>query len=179
MVQLFWHLTPVDKAAAYFFFPPHSEVARLIYEMKYHDRPDVGEDLGRLMAAEMQMAGFFDDIDLLVPVPLSPKRLRQRGYNQSEQLARGISQITGLPVCSGALKRRHFHASQTRLRRLERLDNVDHQFFLADDRLLAHRHVLLIDDVCTTGATLRASADALAGIEGIRISILTLAFTQH
>lgn len=179
MVQLFWHLTPVEKAAAYFYYEAKSEVTQLIYDMKYHDRPDIGEDLGRLMAVEMQMAGFFDDIDLLVPVPLSPKRMRQRGYNQSEQLARGISQITRLSVCSGVLKRHHFHASQTQLRRLERQANVSHQFYCVNAQKLAHRHVLLIDDVCTTGATLRACANALSGIEGIRISVLTLAFTKH
>ena len=98
MAQLFWHLTPIERAAALLYYEPHSELASLIYDLKYHDRPDIGEDMGRLMANEMQLAHFFDDIDVLLPVPLSRKRLRQRGYNQSEQLAIGISDITHLPV---------------------------------------------------------------------------------
>ena len=94
MAQLFWHLTPIKRAAALLYYEPHSELARLIYDLKYHDRPDIGEDMGRLMANEMQLARFFDGIDVLLPVPLSRKRLRQRGYNQSEQLAIGVSDIT-------------------------------------------------------------------------------------
>ena len=70
MAQLFWHLSPVEQAAALIFYEPHSEVAQLIYDLKYHDRPDIGEDMGRLMAGEMQLAHLFDGIDLLLPVPL-------------------------------------------------------------------------------------------------------------
>ena len=179
MVQMFWHLTPVRQAAAFIYYEPQSEVARIVYDLKYRDRPDIGEDMGRMMAAEMQLAGFFDGIDLLLPVPLSRKRLRQRGYNQSEQLARGISDITHLPVDTTALQRRHFLQSQTHLSHMERLKNVDNQFRVRNTEPLRHRHVLLIDDVCTTGATLRACADALGCIEGIRISILTLGFTKR
>ena len=178
MAQMFWHLTPVERAAALLYYEPHSELARLIYDLKYHDRPDSGEDMGRLMANEMQLAHFFDDIDALLPVPLSRKRLRQRGYNQSEQLAIGISDITHLPVVTKALRRKHFMKSQTQLSRHERQENVDDMFELRDGNLLEGRHVLLIDDICTTGATLTACADVLKSIPGIRLSVLTLGFTK-
>jgi len=178
MVQLFWHLTPVRHAAALIYYEPHSEVARIVYDMKYRERPDVAEDMGRLMANEMMMARFFDGIDLLLPVPLSPKRLRQRGYNQSERLACGISDITHLPVVTKALRRKHFLKSQTQLSRHERQENVTDMFELYDDTLLRDKHVLLIDDICTTGATLIACADAIKDVEGIRISILTFGFTK-
>ncbi|MBR1505598.1 MAG: ComF family protein [Prevotella sp.] len=178
MVQTFWHLTPIRRAAALFFFEPHSETARLVYSMKYGQRPDIGEDMGRVMANDMQQAHFFDGIDLLLPVPLSRKRLRQRGYNQSEQLAVGISDVTGLPVAKGVLRRLHFRQSQTSLSRHERQENVEGMFRLVDEAPLRGRHVLLIDDICTTGATLIACADALRNIEDIRISVLTLGFTK-
>ena len=178
MAQLFWHLTPVERAAALFFYEPHSEMARLVYDMKYHDRPDIGEDMGRLMANEMQFARYFDGIDVLLPVPLSRKRMRQRGYNQSEQLAIGISDITHLPIVTKALRRKHFVKSQTQLSRHERQENVDDMFELRDGSLLQDKHVLLVDDICTTGATLIACVEVLKAIPGIHLSVLTLGFTK-
>ncbi len=178
MAQLFWKLIPIQRAAALIYYEPRSEVARVVYQLKYGDRPDIGEDMGRLMASEMQLAGFFDDIDLLLPVPLSPKRLRQRGYNQSEQLARGISDITHLPIVTKAVRRKHFRQSQTQLNRQQRQENVEDMFQLHDATPLRDRHVLLIDDICTTGATLIACANAVRDVPGIRISVLTLGFTK-
>lgn len=178
MAQLFWHLTPVERAAALLYYEPHSELARIIYDLKYHDRPDIGEDMGRLMANEMQLAHFFDGIDVLLPVPLSRKRLRQRGYNQSEQLAIGVNEITHLPIINKALRRKHFVRSQTHLSRHERQENVEDMFELRDSSQLEGKHVLLIDDICTTGATLIACIDALRNIPGIRLSVLTLGFTK-
>ena len=179
MVQLFWHLTPIERAAALIYYQPHSEMAHMVYQLKYGNSPDVGEDLGRLMATDMQLAHFFDDIDVLLPVPLTAKRQRQRGYNQSEMLARGISDVTHLPISTKALKRQAFHESQTHLNRHERQENVEGIFVVADAEVLKGRHVLLIDDICTTGATLTACAQALTPIEGIRITVLTLGFTKN
>ena len=178
MAQLFWHLIPIERAAALIYYEPHSEIAQLVYALKYRNRPDIGEDMGRLMANEMQIAHFFDGIDMLLPVPLSRKRLRQRGYNQSEELARGISDVTHIPMATNAVRRKHFIKSQTQLNRYERQENVMDMFELHDARQLKGHHVLLIDDICTTGATLMACAEALRHIEGIRLSILTLGFTK-
>jgi ComF family protein len=160
------------------FYEPHSEMAQLIYQMKYNNRPDIGEDMGRLMAQEMKMGGFFESIDVLLPVPISSKRQRQRGYNQSERLAQGISDVTGLPVCTCAVIRQDFQQSQTMLNRQERRKNVEKAFLLLHPEMLANRHVLLIDDVCTTGATLISLGSAIQHIEGIKISILTLGYTK-
>ena len=178
MAQLFWHLAPIERAAALFFYQPHSETASLVYQLKYADRPDIGEDMGRLMATELQHAAYFTGIDALLPVPLSSKRLRQRGYNQSEMLARGIRELTQLPIVNGAIIRRHFHQSQTQLSRQDRQANVSDTFELRDDSQLRDKHVLLVDDICTTGATLIACANAISHVAGIRISILTLGFTK-
>ena len=179
MAQLFWGLAPIEKAAALFYYHPHSETAQLVYRLKYNNRPDIGEDMGRMMANELQATDFFSDIDVLLPVPLASKRLRQRGYNQSEQLAIGISDITHLPIVSKALRRKHFQQSQTTLNRWQRQENVTDTFQLKEEHLLQGKHVLLIDDICTTGATLIACANVLKTIEGIRISVLTLGFTKE
>ena len=178
MAQLFWGLAPIEKAAALFYYHPHSETAQLVYRLKYNNRPDIGEDMGRMMANELQATEFFSDIDVLLPVPLASKRLRQRGYNQSEQLAIGISDITHLPIVTKALRRKHFQQSQTTLNRWQRQENVEDTFWLKDGSLLQDKHVLLIDDICTTGATLISCANTLKDIEGIRISVLTLGFTK-
>ena len=178
MAQLFWGLAPIEKAAALFYYHPHSETAQLVYRLKYNNRPDIGEDMGRVMANELQATDFFSDIDVLLPVPLASKRLRQRGYNQSEQLAKGISDITHLPIVTKALCRKHFQQSQTTLNRWQRQENVEDTFWLKDGSQLQDKHVLLIDDICTTGATLISCANTLKDIEGIRISVLTLGFTK-
>ncbi len=179
MAQLFWHLTPIERAAALMFYESHAEMARMVYQLKYGSRPDIGEDLGRLMANEMQYGRFFEGINAMVPVPLSRKRQRQRDYNQSEMLAQGISDITHLPVITKALVRKHFQQSQTHLSRYERQENVANMFHLIDDTPLKNKHILLIDDICTTGSTLIACANAIKHIEGIRISVLTLGFTKR
>ena len=178
MAQLFWRLAPIEKAAALFYYHPHSETAQLVYRLKYNNRPDIGEDMGRVMANELQATDFFSDIDVLLPVPLASKRLRQRGYNQSEQLAIGISDITHLPIVTKALRRKHFQQSQTTLNRWQRQENVEDTFWLKDGSQLQDKHVLLIDDICTTGATLISCTNTLKDIEGIRISVLTLGFTK-
>lgn len=178
MVQLFWHLTPIRRAAALVFFEPHSEMAQIIYKLKYAQSPDIGEDMGRLMATEMKYGNFFEGIDALLPVPLERKRQRQRGYNQSEQLAIGISQATELPIISKALSRKRFVQSQTQLNRRERQENVKDIFHLENASLLKNKHVLLIDDICTTGATLIACTNTIKAVEGIRISVLTYGFTK-
>ena len=178
MAQLFWGLAPIEKTAALFYYHPHSETAQLVYRLKYNNRPDIGEDIGRVMANELQATDFFSDIDVLLPVPLASKRLRQRGYNQSEQLAKGISDITHLPIVTKALRRKHFQQSQTTLNRWQRQENVEDTFWLKDGSQLQDKHVLLIDDICTTGATLISCANTLKDIEGIRISVLTLGFTK-
>ena len=178
MMQQFWGLAPIDRAVAFFYYEPHSEVARLIYDLKYADRPDLGEDLGRLMAEEMKMADYFAGVDYLLPVPLSRKRQRQRGYNQSEMLCRGIREATGIPLLTKVLRRKHFKKSQTALMRHQRQENVADMFELQDATHLEGKHLLLVDDVCTTGSTLIACASALKSIPNIRLSVLTLGFTK-
>lgn len=178
--QLFWGRFPIEQASALFTYARQGEVAQILYAMKYHHRPRLCVEMGRLMAHEWQGNGFFQDIDWLLPVPLHPQRQRERGYNQSERLAAGISQVTGIPVCTTALVRSRNNLSQTHKSASERWENTQTLFQLAPDArpLLEGRHILLLDDVITTGATLTACADALKDLPGIRFSVAALSWSH-
>ncbi|MGI6222496.1 MAG: ComF family protein [Prevotella sp.] len=176
MAKLFWHLAPIQKAAALFFYSAGSPAAQAIYKLKYYGRPDIGFDLGRLLARELEANGFFKGIDLIVPVPLAPKRKRQRGYNQSEAIATGMARESGIRMDTKCFRRTSFTKSQTHLSRRERQENVADVFRIANAKRLQNRGVLLVDDVCTTGATLAACAKVLSSVPGITLSAATLAF---
>lgn len=178
MAKAFWGQIPVEKVAALFYFEPHAETANLVYDLKYHDQPDIGHVMGRMVAREFEKSGFFDHLDAIVPVPLSPKRQRQRGYNQSELIAGGISEVTGLPIYNKVVKRSTFSESQTRLGRWERNENVEGAFQLADADTIRGKHLLVVDDVVTTGATVTACARELLKAGGVKISILSLGFVK-
>lgn len=128
------------------------------------------------MALKLQREGFFEGIECIIPVPLHWRRRLKRGYNQSEQLALGVSQITGLPVLTGYVRRVRNNKTQTRMSHSERIENVKDLFWVR--RPIPHLHVLLIDDVITTGATMLSFAESIvASKPGVRISILSLAKT--
>lgn len=178
VAQAFWGQADVERAASFFYFEPHSEVSRMIYSLKYKGRPDIGVALGRLAAGEFMSAGFFDGVDVIVPVPLARKRLRERGYNQSAEVAAGVSSLTGIPVDERSVCRKAFKTSQTKLGRWERLGNVSGLFEVRRQERLLGKHVLLVDDVFTTGATVMACASAVAAVPGTTVSIMTLGFTK-
>ena len=131
-----------------------------------------------MLATEIKSAGFFDGIDGIVPVPLAKKRQRQRGYNQSEEIAQGISEITGLPIYKKVVKRISFKGSQTNKGRWDRQENVERVFDLIDAEAVSNKHLLLIDDVVTTGATCIACAKVLCQSANVRITILSLGFAK-
>lgn len=178
MLHLLMDKVPIERAAAWVYYMPHSEVSQLVYHLKYHHRADYGIALGRMMALEMLPSDFFAGVTMIVPVPVSASRRRQRGYNQSEMLAEGIAQVTQLPVVRDALVRRSFTVSQTRLTHEERRKNVEGAFALSETHRLDGQHVLLVDDICTTGATLRACLSAMASVGGVRFTLLTFGFSH-
>lgn len=178
MARRFWGIIPIEQATALFFYEPRSELAQLIYSLKYSNRPDIGWELGRMAAALLQPRGFFSSIDAIVPVPLSRGRQWSRGYNQSKEIARGISCATGLPVYDDVVMRRYFRQSQTHLSHWQRKANTAGAFCLRDARKISGKHLLLVDDIMTTGATMTALAGELLKAPGVRFSIFTLGFTK-
>ena len=178
MAKLFWHQIPIERATALFYYEAHAKTANIIYELKYKNHPEIGETMGRMMARELQRADFFDGIDGIVPVPLAKKRERQRGYNQSTEIAMGVSEITNLPIYNKVVKRTTFEGSQTSKGRWERNENVDNVFELLDGDSIRGKHLLIIDDVVTTGATIIACAKEISKAEGVRFSVLSLGFAK-
>ena len=177
MAKLFWGQIKLEKATALFYYEPHAETARILYELKYKNHPEIGVVMGRMMAKELMKSGLFEDIDVLVPVPLAKKREHERGYNQSLELAKGVSEVTGLPIANLVIRRTKFVGSQTKRGRWERNENVEHVFELVDDHI-SDQHLLLIDDVVTTGATVIACAKEMQKASNVKISVLALGFAK-
>lgn len=179
MAQLFWGLVPVERAAAWFFYQPSSPHSPMIHHLKYHQHREIGHFIGRIAAEEMSPSGFFDDIDLLIPVPLTKRRQRQRGYNQSNVIAGGISEVTGIPVAGDAVRRTRFEESQTRKKAVERKENVSDVFKLVRAEAIGHRHVMVIDDIITTGSTIISLGQELQKAPSVSISIFSAGFTRE
>jgi ComF family protein len=175
MEQLFWGKLRIEHACALFFFGKGSRYRKLLHKLKYNGKREIGIELGRRLGMELKTAPLYHGIDVIVPVPLHPKKQRKRGYNQSEQIARGIAEITGWPVDATSLTRQLFTATQTRKTRMERWKNVSEVFTVKHAEPLVGKHVLLVDDVITTGATLEACAQQLLHVNGCRVSMVTLA----
>ncbi len=175
MAQLFAGKVPIERCAAYLFFTTPGDTRELIHHIKYYGGKECGKTLGRIYANELKPYGFFNDIDLIMPVPLHPSKERKRGYNQSEWIARGIGEATQIPLCTHALYHITDSRSQTRKGIYQRwLDT--HTAYEADiSSIPSGSHILLVDDVITTGATLLACAQALQAQGITRISCLTLA----
>ena len=178
MAKLFWGQIPVERATALFYFEAHAETANIIYELKYKNHPEIGEVMGRMMAIELQQADFFDGIDIIVPVPLACKRQRQRGYNQSMEIAKGVSEVTHLPIYNKVVKRNVFEGSQTSKGRWERNENVEGVFELSDAKAIQGKHLLVIDDVVTTGATVIACGKELCKAGNVKISVIAVGFAK-
>lgn len=179
MARLFMGVIPIERAQSLMRYRPHSSLANAIYALKYNDFPEVGVVMGRIGARQLAKNGFFEGMDIIVPLPLAKRRQRQRGYNQCEMIAAGMAEVVGLPVCTTNVFRRHFVGSQTRLNMWERQSNVEDVFVVDNPRLFYGKHILLVDDILTTGATLKSCAKEIAARVGdVKISIFTLGRTS-
>lgn len=172
---LFWGQIPLERATSFFFYHREGNFRRILYQLKYEGQKEIGAIMGRYMAAELSRTGFFEGIDVVLPIPLHKKKYKIRGYNQSEWIARGIAAVTGIPIDTGSVIRRKDTETQTHKSVSERWENVQGIFELHQSESLIGKHILLIDDVLTTGATTIACASCLMEIEGVRVSVLTLA----
>lgn len=178
MARMFWGRISIQKCGAFFFFNAGSESSNIIYKLKYHNHPEIGIYMGEMAAKEFQETGFFEDVDMLIPVPLAKNRQRERGYNQSLLIASGIRNVTKLPVRTDVVRRISFKESQTHKDRWERNENVEKAFQLMKPEMVEGKHVVLIDDVATTGATLCACGQEILKAGDVKVSILTLSFAK-
>lgn len=176
VAQLFWGRCLLEKAAAFSFYNKGSRIRNLIHNLKYKGIREIGYELGKIYGLSLKSSGFTDDIDIIVPVPLHPEKIHSRGFNQSEIISSGISDVTGVPVNTGSLARLTVSATQTRRSRYERWTNVEGIFGVVNEEHIREKHVLLVDDVITTGSTIESCANELLKIEGVRVSAVALAF---
>jgi len=177
--RTFWGRVPLNHASSMYFFAKGGKVQHLMHQLKYKGKKEIGVYLGTLLGNELKMSPFYADVGVIIPVPLHPKRKRKRGYNQSEMIARGLAQSLDRPYDIHTLVRTYASETQTKKSRFRRWENVKEIFDLKDYQHLINRHVLLVDDVVTTGATLEACATMLLQIPGIKISVATLACATH
>ncbi|MFN5318020.1 MAG: ComF family protein [Bacteroidia bacterium] len=173
--SIFWGRAPVSFAAAYLNFRKQSMVQNLLHELKYGAHPELGIFLGTAYGMDLKDEPGFADNDLIIPVPLHPKRLKERGYNQSEEFAKGLSQVLSIPIEANTLIRRAYQGSQTNLNRYQRWENVEHVFSITNESCISQKSILLVDDVLTTGATLEACIHPLIQSGAKRISVACIA----
>ena len=177
--EKFWGRIPIKAGAAMYYYDKKDKVRNLIKQLKYHNKPFIGIKLGQLYGKTLRASTLFQEIDLIVPVPLHPKKLHQRGYNQSDQFAIGLSENMNIPWDKNILARPIFTETQTQKSKMDRFANVEHAFTVENPQKIEGKHLLLVDDVLTTGATLEACAAKLLKTPGVKISMATMAITNN
>ncbi len=176
---LFAGFPQVNEVTAFLFFEKDGITQKLIHSFKYYDNKSLAEYLGRIAATELKEYGSYASVETIIPIPLHPKKEKKRGYNQSECIANGIASVYGCEIDKTSLSRVTETISQTRKSVYDRHMNVENIFKLTDPGKLSGKHVLLIDDVITTGATTSACIETLSEIPEIKISIFSTSIAKE
>ena len=171
----FWGKADIQMATSFFFFTKGSPFQKLLHELKYRDNKEIGELMGSYAAVDILNVELINSVDYIVPIPLHPKKYAKRGYNQSELICNGMAKILSKPVEKQSLRRTRETATQTKKSVFERYENTSGIFEVIDKNAFANKHILLVDDVLTTGSTIDAAIQALKQCDGIKVSIFTLA----
>ncbi len=178
VAKKFWGKVHIEYAMALYHFHKSSRIQQLMHELKYKGRKDVGIRLGNLLGFHVKQYKLFDSVDYITSVPLHKEKEIIRGYNQSSVIGEGLSEILLKPFKGDLLRRKIFTQTQTKKSRLERWDNVKDIFEAGEERFLKNKHILIVDDVITTGSTLEACAVELTKIEGTKVSIAAIAHAE-
>ena len=173
VMEIFLGRVRLEKAMSWCHFDKETNVQNILHHIKYKGKSKFANQIGEIMAREM--LDFFADVDAIVPVPLHPKKEKMRGYNQSEEIARGVQEVVGLPIFSQLIERTRFSETQTHKNKEERWKNAVDLFKLSPNDGFEGKHILLIDDVLTTGSTAIACLKCLEQIPNVRLSFLSLA----
>jgi ComF family protein len=177
--KLFWGRIGIQSAAAYYYFNKGGGVQHLLHAIKYRGEKEAANEIGMMYGTELKDSPFFNTVDLILPVPLHPKKKKLRGYNQSDFIAEGIANGMGKAFNPDLLARNAANESQTRKSRFVRWENVESIFDVVDKSAVEGKHVLIVDDIITTGATIEASAQCVQNLNGTKVSIAALALTMH
>jgi ComF family protein len=171
----FWGKIPVTDTITFLKFSKKGKVQKLLHALKYRNKPEVGKYLGKIYGLDLKAGGFDKKIDLIIGVPLHPTKLKQRGYNQSDCIAEGLSEALDVPYETNAVIRLIHTASQTKKSRIERFQNVENIFEVIDFEMIKNKRIAIVDDVLTTGSTLESLGITLLNAEAKEISIVTIA----
>lgn len=174
----FYGRIPIENATALFYFFKKGKIQELIHALKYKKQQQVGTLLGNWLGEELRESDRFKTVDCIIPVPLHHKKLKSRGYNQVTTFGKSLSEKLNIPYEENFLKRISFTNTQTKRIRFDRWRNVQELFFVEDYNALENKHILLIDDIITTGATLEACCKAFQKTKNIKISIACMAYTK-
>lgn len=173
----FYGQVKVEAAGCAYFFTKHSLLQHLIKQLKYKGNKDVGIFLGKQLGKQLAASERFKDVDCIIPLPLNPKKENKRGYNQAAIIAHGITALWPRPILSSAVERKIFTETQTHKDRISRWQSMQGVFALKDPAAIRDKHILLVDDIITTGATLEACGEAILSAPGSRLSIAAVAYT--
>ena len=174
ITELFFNKTPIIYGCAFFKYIKGGLLQRLIHDLKYRGHPEIGTILGTIAARAIKKSESFKNIDFIIPVPLHPRKLKIRGYNQSEKIAEGLSQVLNIPIDNNVLTKTTYNDTQTKKHRYERFLNSQNLFTANHSPKYEGLHYLIVDDVLTTGSTLESCINELKTIPGVKVSIFTL-----
>jgi len=174
---MFWGRMAVESATSVYYFTKESMMQHLVHQFKYKRNKEIGSYLGELMGWALLESKRFTSVDALIPLPLYKSKERLRGYNQSMLLCEGIAKVLRKPVLPDIVERTEETESQTKKNRIERWENMQGKFKLRDASAIQGLHVLLVDDVITTGATLEACGREILRAKNVRLSVGTLCFS--
>jgi ComF family protein len=174
----FWGRLELVGATAQYYFTKESLMQHLMHQFKYKGNKDLGLQFGRMMGEALKRSGRFT-IDALIPLPLFPAKEKRRGYNQATILCDGMKEYMNVPILNDVIIRPQYTETQTKKGRIERWLNMDGKFILKDPDAIRNKHILLVDDVVTTGATLEACGTELLKAENVRLSVATLCYASR
>lgn len=178
VAKQFWSRIPFNAAMAMLYFKKGNKVQQLVHGLKYKGKTETGRLLGHLLGQKLLQNPAYAGISAIVPVPLHARKEKQRGYNQSLFIAKGIAEVLDVPVKNANLLRQKATSSQTKKSRYTRHENMESVFEVRHPEELKDGHILLVDDVITTGSTLEACGQTLLNIGVKKLSIATLAFAE-
>jgi ComF family protein len=176
--ELFWGRVPIEHAYSMLYYQKETSTQRILYKIKYQEGQQLGEYMGERIAQKLEHREWINEVDAIVPIPLHSKKNFKRGYNQSLTIAKGFSEVTEIPIKEGLARKRH-HASQTKKSKEERWQNVKSIFQVNYKNLEGLKHVVIVDDVLTTGSTLESAAKTIKAFDAsIKISLVTIAIAK-
>lgn len=175
---LFYGRVPIQLASSFYTFTKHGGIQKILHSIKYKHNKDLAVLLGTWYANELKNQEIIKHTDIIIPVPLHPKKLIIRGFNQSEEFANGLAQNLNIPVNTTSLVRNTFTETQTKKNKFERWENVEDKFSLMHPEQIENKHIILVDDVITTGATIEACCHVLQQAKDVKISVLSIAYAS-